>query len=86
MATKNEIFQFVKNSLYDIGISNSEEITEEMSLKNDIGLDSLDSAEFIMKCENEFKITIPDNEFATLETVGDTINLIIKYLKYEKGG
>ena len=55
MTTKNEIFQFLKNILSDLGF---DEITENQSLKNDIGLDSLDSVELIMKCENEFDISV----------------------------
>jgi len=74
MTTKNEIFQFLKNILSDIGF---DEITENQSLKNDIGLDSLDSVELIMKCENEFDISVTDSEIDTLETIEDIINLII---------
>ena len=74
MTTKNEIFQFLKNILSDLGF---DEITENQSLKNDIGLDSLDSIELIMKCENEFDISVTDSEIDTLETIEDIINLII---------
>jgi len=74
MTTKNEIFQFLKNILSDLGF---DEITENQSLKNDIGLDSLDSVELIMKCENEFDISVTDSEIDTLETIEDIINLII---------
>ena len=37
------------------------EVTEEASFTNDLGADSLDTVELIMKFENEFNISIPDD-------------------------
>ena len=42
--------------------------------------DSLDLAEIVMACEEEFAISIPDAESASLHTVGDLIACVQGHL------
>lgn len=60
----------------------SEEIKPELTLKDDIGLDSLDMVELVMSLENEFDITITDNEIDSeeLKTVRDLYDFIERKL------
>jgi len=51
-------------------------VTEEAAFVNDLGADSLDVVEFVMEVEKEFDITIPDEEAAKLEKVGDAVKYI----------
>lgn len=51
-------------------------VTEEATLKEDLGIDSLDSVEIVIALESEFDITIEDEEIKTLTTVGDIVKLI----------
>ncbi|MCQ2387402.1 MAG: acyl carrier protein [Clostridia bacterium] len=53
-----------------------EEVTEEKELVKDLGADSLDSVEMIMNLEDEFNITIPEDEISNIKTVGDVIKLV----------
>ena len=53
-----------------------EEITLESSFVNDLGADSLDTAELVMELEEEFDISIPDSEANTITTVGGAIKAI----------
>ena len=53
------------------------EITEESRIKEDLGADSLDILQLLMTIEEDHGITIPDEELATFETVGD----ILKFLE-----
>lgn len=52
------------------------EITEETTLQEDLGLDSLDAVELSMEIENVTGKQIPDTEFANFKTVGDIFNYI----------
>lgn len=52
------------------------EITEDKDVKVDLGADSLDVVEMIMAFEDEFGISVDDEEGAGIKTVGDIINLI----------
>ncbi len=60
---------------------NESEITNEANFIEDLGADSLDTVELIMKFEEEFDIEIPDEEAEKLRTVGNAID----YLKGKLG-
>lgn len=48
----------------------------ESSFINDLGADSMDIVELIMAFEDDFSITIPDQEENNIKTVQDAINFI----------
>lgn len=52
------------------------DITEEKDVKVDLGADSLDVVDMIMSFEDEFGISVPDEEAVKIKTVGDIIKLI----------
>ena len=54
------------------------EATYNASFTNDLGADSLDAVELIMRFEKEFGVTISDEMAEKIQTVGDAI----KYIKY----
>lgn len=58
-----------------LGVKESE-VTLEASFTNDLGADSFDSVELIMKFEKEFGIYIPDDEAENINTVGEAIDYI----------
>lgn len=53
-----------------------EKIVPEAKFIEDLGADSLDTVELVMKFEEEFKIEIPDQESEKIRTVGDAIEYI----------
>jgi acyl carrier protein len=53
-----------------------DQITRETSFVNDLGADSLDTVELVMEFEEEFDITIPDEEAEKIQTVGQAIQYI----------
>lgn len=55
-----------------------EQITLTSNLIEDLGADSLDIVEMIMTFEDEFGVTLPDEDIASMKTVGDVINYIKK--------
>jgi acyl carrier protein len=53
------------------------QITTEARFIEDLGADSLDTVELIMKFEEEFEIDIPEEDAEKMKTVGDAV----EYLK-----
>lgn len=53
-----------------------EEVTEEKEVVKDLGADSLDVVEMLMSLEEEFNITVPEEDAVNIKTVGDIIKLI----------
>ncbi len=63
-----------------MGVDKSE-ITRETSFVNDLNADSLDTVELVMEFEDEFEMSIPDEEAEKIQTVGMAIDHIHKYLQ-----
>ena len=57
------------------------EVTNASSLIEDLGADSLDVVELVMKMEEEFGIEIPDEEAEKIKTVNDVIQYITSHKK-----
>jgi len=63
-----------------MGVSESE-ITRETSFVNDLNADSLDTVELVMEFEDEFEMSIPDEEAEKIQTVGMAIDYIMAHLE-----
>ncbi|MDO5547386.1 MAG: acyl carrier protein [Eubacteriales bacterium] len=48
-------------------------MTLETSIKDDLKADSLDVVELMMDLEDETGVSIPDEEAATMSTIGDIV-------------
>jgi len=59
-----------------LGTVSKDEITEETSFKDDLGADSLDLFELVMRCEEEYGIEFPSDDLENIKTVGDVLNYI----------
>ena len=57
------------------------EVVSTASLIDDLGADSLDVVELVMKMEEEFGIEIPDEEAEKIKTVNDVIQYITTHKK-----
>lgn len=58
-----------------------EKITLESNLKDDLNADSLDLVELIATLEDDYNITIPDEDAEKIQTVGDVVAALEKIMK-----
>ena len=59
-----------------MGVDKSE-ITRETSFINDLNADSLDTVELVMEFEDEFDMSIPDEEAEKIQTVGAAVDYVV---------
>ena len=74
---KESVIQIVCDQM---GVSR-DKVTLETSFVNDLGADSLDTVVLVMEFEDEFELTIPDEDAEKIQTVGDAI----KYIEAKTG-
>jgi acyl carrier protein len=69
-------FEKVKEIIVDSIGRDEGKIAMEVSLVDDLGMDSLDAVELNMALEEAFDISIPDDVLASFVTVEDVVNYI----------
>jgi acyl carrier protein len=74
---RQEIFDALKDHLVGRGIE-SDKVSYEADLQDDLGLDSLDTVEMTVGLEERFGIEIPDEELEGVKLVSDAVDLIEK--------
>ena len=71
------MFEKIRDIIVEqLDLDDSDSLTMETSLKDDLDADSLDAVEVIMALEEEFDIEIPDEEAENLKTIGDIVEYI----------
>ena len=79
-AIENKVIEIISEQM---GVDKSE-ITRETSFINDLNADSLDTVELVMEFEDEFDMSIPDEEAEKIQTVGAAIDYIINVAQSKK--
>lgn len=70
------LFEKVKNIIAEQLDADVEEITMETSMMKDLNADSLDAVEIMMALEDEFGVTIPDEDAEGFKNIGDIVNYL----------
>lgn len=81
-AIENKVIEVISEQM---GVDKSE-ITRETSFINDLNADSLDTVELVMEFEDEFDMSIPDEEAEKIQTVGAAVDYIVSVAKAKKKG
>jgi acyl carrier protein len=66
----------VKGIIVDQLGANDSDVVPEAHFVNDLGADSLDTVELVMKFEEDFDIEIPDEDAEKIQTVQDAVDYI----------
>jgi len=74
------VFDQVKNIIVEELGAKEELVTMEARLSEDLGADSIDAVELIMKLEDTFDVSVSDEEAQAMTTVKD----IVDYLEQKK--
>ena len=53
-----------------------DQLTPDAKFIEDLGADSLDQVELVMALEEEFGVSIPDEDAESIKTVGDAVSYI----------
>ena len=72
-AIESKIIEIISEQM---GVEKSE-IRRETSFINDLNADSLDTVELVMEFEDEFDVSIPDEEAEKIQTVGAAIDYVV---------
>jgi acyl carrier protein len=73
---REELLEKVKAVIVEQLNVEEDDVTEDASFVDDLGADSLDIVELVMALEEEFGISIPDEEAENIKTVGDAVYYI----------
>ena len=55
-------------------------LTEDTNIRSELGLNSLELINIAVAIEDEFDVEIPDREVGNIETLGDALKVIEKYM------
>lgn len=72
----NDMFDEVQKILAKQLRIGASEIKPESRIKDDLGADSLNILQLLMKIEDDYGIVIPDEKLATFDTVQDVVDYL----------
>ncbi len=74
--TTEDVLAKIKEILVDQLSVEEDEVTVESNFIDDLNADSLDIVELVMAMEQEFDISIPDEDAEKIKTVGDAVEYV----------
>ena len=77
---REELLSKVTEVIADQIAIDVEDITEQTSFEDDLEADSLDLLQIVTAIEDEFNVTIEDEVFGTVKTIGDALDYLEKLI------
>lgn len=75
------VFDFIKKNLIEELEIDESKITKNAKLADDLGMDSIDAVELIMKLEDEYDIRIDENADKQIVTINDLVSYVEELIK-----
>jgi acyl carrier protein len=78
--TAEQIRMEVKRLIAEVTEREPEEITDTALFADELGVDSLMAMEVMVAVDKKYKINIPEDEFAKIKNVDDTVAAVSKHI------
>ena len=75
---RSQMLEKIREAFVDQVNVDGEAVVESAALIDDLGADSLDLLQLVTELEDQFDISIPDEDFEAIKTVGDVLDEIEK--------
>ena len=73
---RTEALEAIREVAVEVLSVQPDQVQETASFKDDLDADSLDLVELVMALEEEFDITVPEEELEGVKTVGQAYELV----------
>jgi len=78
--TAEQIRDEVKRLIAEVTEREPEEITDTALFAEELGVDSLMAMEVMVAVDKKYKINIPEDEFAKIKNVNDTVEVVTRHM------
>jgi acyl carrier protein len=78
--TAEQIRDEVKRLIAEVTEREPEEITDTALFAEELGVDSLMAMEVMVAVDKKYKINIPEDEFAKIKNVNDTVEVVKRHM------
>lgn len=75
-----ELFARFRSCAVEVLSVSEDQVTPEAKFGDDLDADSLDLVELVMALEEEFDVTVPEEELEGIESVGQAFDLVVSKL------
>ncbi len=80
MLTQEKILKDIIKILEDYGIEDNIPVTFKTKLRDDLGFDSLEILDLVLKMEYHYSLNMDDCDVTEINTISDIVDLLYKYL------
>jgi len=78
--TAEQVRTEVKKLIAEVTEREPEEITDTALFADELGVDSLMAMEVMVAVDKKYKINIPEDEFAAIKNVDDTVTVVLRHM------
>ncbi|MDA1044418.1 MAG: acyl carrier protein [Verrucomicrobia bacterium] len=81
MQSEEDLLHEIQKVLADLFDLSAEQVTREADLNADLGLDSIDAVDMVVKLQEITGKKLSPSEFKSIRTVGDIVTAVCKLLQ-----